>query len=913
MSARLTAFLAATALALASPAAPAAASAGIESFEVTTSTGQAGGHPDITMSLSVAEPGSPESVKDAAVNTPEGLFGNPNAISRCSAVDFALTRCPSASQAGLVTIHANYGGDPDKLMGTAPIYDLDPGADRTALFGFIVPTLQIPIQVPVAVRTGSDFGLRFTAAGFTQLAPLKSAELTYWGFPADEANDDERFPKGSAGEPAGCPGIDATEVSGPGCLNGKATDAAIGVQPLIDNPSLCDGEELAVSLDVTTYQDPDNPSHAEASYPESSGCFAMVFKPALLATPTTTQADSAAGLDLEMSAFQTFGKAPTNSPIRSAILTLPEGLTINPDAADGQSACADALAHFGTEAEAECPDSAKVGTFAVGSPALDGPLNGAIYIAQPKPNDQYRLILAADGFGIHVKFLASFRPDPLTGQVTATIDNLPEVPFDEFSLHLFASDRGLMATPAHCTIYPIVARFFPWNDRLADVTSTQFFSIDSGPGGTPCPGATRPFSPHLVAGATNPTAGAFSDFHLKLDRDDGDQNLGDLNFTMPPGFTGDLRGIAYCPEGSIAAAAAKLGTAELSAPSCPTASRIGTTNVAAGPGTHPFHALGTMYLAGPFKGAPLSLVAITPALAGPYDYGTVVVRVALHVDPLTAQVRAVSDAVPSIIGGVPIRMRSIQVNIDRPNFTINPTNCSPMSVDSQGIGDQGTVASFSSYFHVVNCSTMPFEPKMTIAQLGGRKQTRRAKDPVLQFDLRTRPGDANIKSVAVTLPKAFQIDQRHLGNICSRAQLAAELCAGRQPIGTVMTETPLLDQPLQGPAYAVSGFGRLPHLAFILAGQVTIIPEAISSSVRGGHLKTVVPVIPDAPIGHFRLTLFGGKQGYISNTRSLCAAPAVSTIEYSAQSGRKLAQRVKAKTACPKASPRRAREKHRGN
>jgi hypothetical protein len=314
-----------------------------------------------------------------------------------------------------------------------------------------------------------------------------------------------------------------------------------------------------------------------------------------------------------------------------------------------------------------------------------------------------------------------------------------------------------------------------------------------------------------------------------------------------------------------------------------------------------------MYLAGPFKGAPLSLVALTPALAGPYDYGTQVVRVALHVDPLTAQVNAVSDTVPSIIGGVPIRMRSIRVNINRPNFTINPTNCSPMSVDSQGIGDQGTVADFSSYFHAVNCFKLAFAPKMAIRQLGGRKSTPRSKDPALQFDLWTRPGDANIKSLSVTLPKAFEIDQRHLGNICSRSQLEAEHCAGRQPIGTVETQTPLLDQPLRGPAYAVSGFGRLPHVVFILAGQVTLMPEAESTSVKGGHLKTTVPVIPDAPVGHFRLSLFGGKQGYLSNTRDLCAAAAVATIEYAAQNGRKRLQSVRTKTACGKPSRRHKR------
>ena len=273
------------------------------------------------------------------------------------------------------------------------------------------------------------------------------------------------------------------------------------------------------------------------------------------------------------------------------------------------------------------------------------------------------------------------------------------------------------------------------------------------------------------------------------------------------------------------------------------------------------------------------------------------VRVAIHVDPLDAHVSAISDTVPSIIGGIPIRMRSIQVNIDRGKFMINPTNCSPFGVDSQGIGDQGTVADFSSYYQAIDCAKLAFKPKMTLRQLGGHKATGRSKDPALRFDLRTRRGDANIKSLTVTLPKSFAIDQRHLGNICSKSQLATERCAGRQPIGNAITDTPLLDQPLKGPAYAVSGFGKLPHVVFILDGQVTIMPEAESSSANG-RLTTTVPVVPDAPIGHFRLNLFGGKQGYIVNTRNLCASSTAMIVDYTAQNGDTYRQRVKPQAAC---------------
>jgi hypothetical protein len=246
-------------------------------------------------------------------------------------------------------------------------------------------------------------------------------------------------------------------------------------------------------------------------------------------------------------------------------------------------------------------------------------------------------------------------------------------------------------------------------------------------------------------------------------------------------------------------------------------------------------------------------------------------------------------------------MRSIQVNIDREEFTINPTNCSNLSVDSEGIGDQLTVAAFSSFFHAVNCRNLGFQPKMIIKQLGNKKQTKRAANPKLRFDVWTRRSDANLRRVAVRLPKAFAIDQRHLRNLCSKSQLETEMCKGRQPIGNVWVKTPLLDNRLKGPAYAVSGFGKLPRVAFILDGQVTIIPQAESSSVNG-HLKTVVPIVPDAPVGHFQLTLFGGKKGYLVNTRDLCAAAATTVVKYNGQNGKNRTQRVQTKTRCGKGS-----------
>ena len=792
----------------------------IAATHVTIVKPMAGGHPDVETSFKLSNPGQPEAARNIIFNTPEGVFGNPEAVLQCTSLDFALQQCPSSSQVGLITIHANYKGDPNYKLGTAPIFAMDVPDDQTATFAFIVPTLDIPINIPVTVRTSTDYGLRFTVSNMTQQAPLAFAHLIFWGYPAASVHDSERFQKGEPGKPAGCVGSDTA-----GCI-GEEVESPLSVQPLIDNPTICNGKPLISTIEVQTYQDLSHLSRADAAYPLIGGCLNEVFKPVLNARPTSDETDSASGLDLELSNQQFLGFANAPAQLRTAVVTLAEGLTVNPDAADGQTACTDAEANFNSEGPQHCPDNAKIGTVSIHTVALPEPLEGSIYIGEPKPGDQYRIILTADGFGIHSKIVGSVRPDPQTGRVTIAFADLPQVPFDDYNVHLFSSDRGLMATPISCGVYNTEAEYIAWNAALPEVFSNQIFKVDTGPHASTCPGQVRSFHPRLEAGASSSVAGAFSAFKLKLERDDGDQFLRDLNFRMPPGFTGSLRGIAYCPESSILAAAQNSGRAEQAAPSCPAASQIGTTNVAAGPGSHPFHAYGNMYLSGPFKGAPLSLAAITPALAGPYDYGVVVVRVALHVDPETAQVSAASDTVPSIIGGIPIRMRSIQVNIDRPNFTINPTNCAPLSVDSQGIGDQGTIADFSSPFHADNCATLGFGPRMTIRQVGGKKATRRSANPALQIDLRTRPGDANLKSLSVTLPKAFEIDQRHLGNICSEKELAEDQCAGRAPIGTATTTTPLLDQPLTGPVYAVSGSGGLPRLAFILNGQVSLIPRA---------------------------------------------------------------------------------------
>ena len=442
------------------------ASLDVESFSTSSSNSEAGGHPDLTTSFRLVEPGVEEAARSVTFQAPEGIFGNPYAITHCTSSDFALDQCPSDSQAGLITVYANYEGMTHKLLGTAPLFNVEPLGEQTALLAFTVPTLNIPINIPVAVRTADDYGLRFTVEEITQVTPLAGADLTLWGFPALASHNGERFPKGSPGEPSNCPGLTDTA-----CI-ASPTAANIPAHPLTDNPTTCAGP-LVTRLIVRTYQDPGNPTSVQGSYPATTNCDLEVFNPVLYASPTTNEADSASGLNLELSAPQFLGFANSPSELKSATVTMPPGFTINPDAADGQTACSDALANFDSESPAQCPDGSKIGTFAISTQALPDSLDGSVYIGEPKPGNQYRLFLIASGFGINAKLIGSIRPDPSTGQLTIYVEDLPQVPFDNFQLHLFSSDRGLMATPTRCTLYEVRAHFFPWNDVLPDQKSSQ--------------------------------------------------------------------------------------------------------------------------------------------------------------------------------------------------------------------------------------------------------------------------------------------------------------------------------------------------------------------------------------------------------------------------------------------------------
>ncbi len=654
--------------------------AGISAFSMSVNNTQAGGHPDWSMDITFEDRSAGagvcacEDVEKVDISAPTGLIGNPHAVPRCTLLQYGRHRCPPETQVGIV--NPKLGGLPLQI----PMYNMEPHPDQAGLVAFETPLINTPVFIDLNARTDGDYGLDSSSGGIFHLLPIHGLEVHLWGVPGSPEHDVSRWPNPQEGlicidkpypEPCGAP----VEFNAP-------------IEPLLQNPTNC-GDPLVGGLTLTYYDF--SVFHADAPMDATTGCDQLSFDPSITVKPTTTQADTAAGVDIDLVVPQTQNPTtPTPSQIRSTTVTLPEGMSVNPNAADGKTVCTDEQGAFGTRNPAQCPESSKIGTVTIDSSALPGPIGGAIYLGESKPGDKYRIFLTGDGYSTHVKLAGSVRMDPATGRVVTEFNNLPQSPLSEFNMHFFGAERGLLATPDRCGTYSVTSEFVPWDSALADHTSLSFFTIDSGPGGSLCPVATRPFTPSFRAGMEDNTAGAHSSFGLKVGRADGDQNLSGLKVLTPPGFTATLAGLSYCPDSTLAKISSPgySGVSEQTAPACPANSRVGTVATEVGAGSRPLHVPGTIYYAGPYKGAPLSLVTVIPAVSGPYDLGNVVVRTAVTADPSTAQVTTTADRLPQIIDGIPLRVRGIQVDLDRPGFALNPTNCAPKSIDASVLGDR---------------------------------------------------------------------------------------------------------------------------------------------------------------------------------------------------------------------------------
>ncbi|HEX6228007.1 MAG TPA: hypothetical protein VFZ41_00935, partial [Solirubrobacterales bacterium] len=835
--------------------------------------------------------------------------------------------CPAGSAVGESFVTASLLGVPTPLPGPPPVvYNLVPPEGEPALFGLHLLGNDIFLRADVAWE--SDYH-----EGFTIDVP----ETPFAELPLLEG--------------------------GVVLKNRLVFDGTSGDGTFITTPTTCLGPAeppfehaystwlLAASL--TEEEDPSYsfPGDAEPPFesripPETSPkeCEEIPLDATIEAEAGTAQTDSPAGpaVTVNVPEIQDPGKEEkqSSSHVRAARADLPLGMGLNPAAATGLVACTDAQFGKGTRNPVACPPASKVGDVSVETPPLPpGSLTGDIFIGQqlsrdPASGDAYRIFVTAESarYGISARLLGRVHADPQTGRLSTTFDDeargkaplpgLPQVPFSAFHLDFNDGPRAPLTSPATCGPHSATTELTPWSGNAA-VAPGDDFSLTSAPGGGPCAASLgeRPFGPGFGVETSNPRAGAFSPFSVDMTTAGGHQELKAATVDLPPGLSAKLAGLTYCPEAAIAAATVRSAAEESGASSCPGSSLVGSATVHAGSGPEPLQISGKAFLAGPYNGAPLSLAIVTPAAAGPFDFGSVVARVALFIDRRTARVRAVSDPIPHVFGGALLDIGRVTVRLDRPNFSLNPTNCSPMPVTGTingGGSNPADPAAFSSVlvsapFQVGGCDALGFRPKIFLRLFGAR---RRAKNPKLRAVVIARPGDANVSRAVATLPRGLILDQGNIGKVCTRVQYAAGACPKNSIYGFARAFTPLLDEPLQGPVILRSSDNLLPDLVASLRGQFEIDLVGRTDSVKG-RIRNTFDVVPDVPVSKFILTVRGGKRGILTNSRNLCVKKKVGKgkrarkragkrrkmrafVRFFAHSGKRVKLRPKLRLPCKK-------------
>jgi hypothetical protein len=842
---------------------------------------RAGSHPyeyTISFALNHDTAGNLEgTLRDLMVDLPPGLIGNPQAVPQCSDALFEGLgpSCPGDTQIGIVEVKAE----------TLPvvfvaIYNLVPPQGVPASIGgsiFSVNSFQEATLRP------TDYGIDISDITLPTNVKIQSVSETIWGTPADPGHDAQRECRNAEG----------------GKIEGCASD--IVPVPFLTLPTSCTGP-LKTTLSADSVQEPGvfrsqtTESLDSGGNPAGlGGCEQPPFAPEVTAQLESGASDSPTGLHVDVHIPQNQDPAQLASAhLKNAVVTLPEGLVVNPSIADGLGACAQegpeginlpGSGEPGAREPAKCPSSAKIGTVQVSTPLLDHPLPGAVYVAKQDENPFHSLIALYIAVydpitGVVVKIPGKVEPDPTTGRLTATFTNNPQLPFEDLELNLYGGPRAALTTPSTCGTFTTTSTLTPWTSPDgADANPSSSFHINTGANNAPCVSneAQEPNAPSFEAGTTTPLAGTYSPLVLKLAREDGSQRLRALNVTFPPGLTGRLAGVAECSDAQLAQAAGRNqpgeGSIEQSNPSCSQSSEVGTVTTGAGSGS-PLLVGGHAYLAGPYEGAPLSIAIIAPAVAGPFDLGTVVVRSGLFVDPNTAQVTVKSDPLPTILQGIPLDIRSVAIMIDRPQFTLNPTSCEPMSLTGEAISTQNQTASLSNRFQVGGCQALPFKPTMAISTQG---KTSKANGASLTVKVSQKPGEANIHKVDLTLPKVLPARLTTLQQACTEAQFALNPagCPAGSFIGTAKAVTPILGVPLTGPAILVShGGAAFPDVVFLLQGNErggTIrIDLDGKTDIKKGVTYSRFETVPDAPISSFETSLPEGPHSVLAATGNLC-------------------------------------------
>jgi hypothetical protein len=854
-------------------------------------------------------------VRDLHFNLPPGLIGNPTPLPQCTNKEFTtplsgslFNQCPADTAVGIASVTVSNpfapGALPDVVV--VPLFNLVPSPGEPARFGF-VPVLG-PVTLDTSVRTGGDYGVVIHVNDVPQILAFTAAQVTFWGVPGDSRHDASR----------GTPCLLRGFFGGEPCTTGGLEHPS----PFLILPTSCTGP-LKTSVEADSWVNAGQFT-APRQYTFQNtldepfgmdGCNRLKFEPSISLTPDGQAGSTPTGLTVGVHVPQDASLDPTGvaeSTVKDTTVTLPAGVALNPAAADGLSACSLGEIELESSAEQTCPAGSKVGTVEISTPLLPNPLTGAAYLAAQEANPFGSLIalylVAHDPVsGVLVKLAGEVKSDPVTGQLVSTFKDTPQLPFEDLRLHFFGGSRAPLGTPALCGGYTTTASIAPWSGN-APVSSSSEFQITSGPNGTPCSNPL-PFGPSLTTGSLNIQAGAFTPFTMTMSREDGNQNLDAIQLKMPPGLLGEISKTKLC------------GEAEGNAGTCGPESLIGETIVSVGLGGNPYTVKGgKVYITGPYAGAPYGLSIVNPAKAGPFDLGQVVVRAKIEVDPSNAAITITTDTsgpyrIPQMIDGIPLQIKHVNVTITRPEFTFNPTNCSPMQIGGALTSSEGAVSALHVPFQVTNCAVLSFKPIFSVSTAG---KTSRAGGASLNVKL-TYPkapfgSQANIGKVKVDLPKQLPSRLTTLQKACPDSVFNANpaACPANSRIGSATATTPVLPVHLEGPAYFVSHGGeKFPELIIALSGQgVTVYLHGETFINKAGITSSTFRTIPDVPIGTFALHLPQGPDSALAANGNLCTAKLIMPTTFVGANGMQIKQSTPVKaTGCPKKKGKASRHK----
>lgn len=982
--ARLAALLVATSAALSVSTAVASADFGFEpgatGFAIqscmqtdgtcATPDDQAGGHPGSLVTTMVFNQSNVGGVQvpdgdlaDLTVTLPSGLTADPQAVPACKndSTQFLFGSkkaglvggCPADTQIGLLVVDLETGGS---VYPNTPIeiYNLTPGPGQPALFGGILPVIKKPIYLVggVDAATGSEYvTVSNIPAGFYIL----DQTLTLWGAP-EEQNACSPTGQESSQYP---PSQFASDGVTPNCGN---TDNAFITNPPTCSPAVPPASNTA-TVSGDAYVDPTGTGSAgdestaartpsvsgtPYAFPVMTDCAAEPTESASMTTSpldasgnpqASVAADSPTGLQVGLTFSQDSNPADiAPSPLQSASVVLPAGFSINPAAVDPNVArplvaCTDAQFDASDTsspitcpgANASDPTTSQVGTVSITSPDITDPLTGNVYLATQTAGNPFRIFIDASADGVDIRLIGSISSDPTTGQLTTTLDNLPQLPVSGFQLSFAGSPStatpagspiptpAVLASPLDCGTGTVQASLAPWSGNPVSQATATLTTDADGHGG-PCP-STLPFAPVTSVAPASTQAGAFSALTVGFSRAPQQPFLQKVKLTLPPGLTGLISSVPLCSSGAAAAG------------SCPTSSLVGTVAVAAGAGPNTVTVNGPVYLAGPYTDPsgtsyPFSLSIVVPVSVGPFNFGTQVEQAGISVDPVDAhlttvtslpltqsfQVGAGASTPPQTCPagttagceGLLLRIRSVSLSLNRPNFILNPTSCASLGGSSTlggadpfaGTTSSSTVALGAQF---TGCSALPFAPKLTVSAPAATPATAGTTGAGVEIKLTQGSGQSNTKTVALTLPSALSVRLSTANGACPAATYAAgaSKCPAGSQVGTVTAVTPLLPGSLTGPAYLVSqGSAGLPNLDVVLSGDGVTFDLAVAIAITPTGVTSSLTA-PDVPISSFDLDLPASAHSAFSATESLCSASSLSAAAtISSQSGVMLKQSI---------------------